>query len=151
MCSNCKKCMLSAMSVNVHFLRLFCQQCPHPPLVNKTCLCRVTHALFLFPSGLNLLSAVPVAFWKSASAFVKPLPCVHRALVAHAVTLIYKWVGTRKKKNQRERVFLLLFELENTRNEELIPPFVFLVSPRVPVYQDSGLLLSHKPATATLF
>lgn len=76
--------------------------------------------------------------WPSASAFVKPLPCVHRALVTHAVTLIYKWVGTRKKnKNQREHVFLLLFELENTRNEELIPPFVFLFSPCVPVCQDS--------------
>lgn len=125
MCSNCKKCMLSAMSVNVHFFRLFCQQCPHPPLVNKTCLCRVTHALFLFPSGLNLLSAVPVAFWKSASAFVKPLPCVHRALVAHAVTLIYKWVGTRKKKESKGTCFFVVVWIGKYQKWRINSPLCF--------------------------
>lgn len=50
---------------------------------------------------------------------------------------INEWEQEKKNKNQREHVFLLLFELENTRNEELIPPFVFLFSPCVPVCQDS--------------
>lgn len=61
----------------------YVSECPFPlfilssrtlwvtPLVNKACLCRVTHTLFLSPPGLNLTSAVLLIIWKSSSAFVK--------------------------------------------------------------------------------
>lgn len=105
----------------------------HTPLVNKACLCKVTHTLFLSPPGLNLTSAVPVTIWKSTSAFVKPPPCVYCSSVTHGVALIFKPAGARKNKNQRKHVFLL-FEYGEYRRWRIKIPL--LCPPCVPILED---------------
>lgn len=107
----------------------------HPPLVNKACLYRVIHTLFLSSPGLNLTSAVPLTIWKSTSAFVKPPPCVYCSSVTHGVALIFKPAGARKNKNQRKKNFVVW--IWKAPQMEKKCPFSFFCVHRVPILEDS--------------